>query len=84
MSDGEVRTYVWSPLHKIHNYERAGVYPTYLGVLCIWKCDKCGDIQIKVEKWSGHQRISVSTTSISIEDRSTVVNRSITAIEKRV
>lgn len=69
MEVGEFNTYVWSPLHSNHSFEKAGVYPTYLGILYVWKCSKCGDVQMKVEKKSAYQRINVSTISISIEKK---------------
>lgn len=65
----QVNTYVWNPLHRNHQWEKAGIYPTYWGLLYIWKCKKCGDIQVKIEQKSDYQRIRVVTTSITIEKK---------------
>jgi hypothetical protein len=42
-------TYVWTPVHKSHKLIRAGIFPTYLGVLFIHKCEICGDVEVKIE-----------------------------------
>lgn len=69
MESEKFKTLVWNPLHKVHQFEKAGVYPTYWGLLYMWKCIKCGELEIKIEKKSEFQRIRVVSTSVTIEKK---------------
>jgi hypothetical protein len=45
------RTYVWSPLHKNHKFERAGKYHIPdMGILFLNKCEICGNVVVKIER----------------------------------